>query len=147
LSKSLGILLVEDERLILDVAQDMLEESGYLVRTASCGLDAIDIMSRPSLGFSALVTDVRLGAGPDGWELARHARRLRSDIAVIYMTGDSAADWPVQGVPGSLVLQKPFAMADIVTALDTLLNRIEMKAPTGLKVRPPAMHSAAPDNP
>ena len=122
--KSVEILLVEDEHLILEAAQDALEQAGYQVRTATCGLEAMAIMSRPPLEFSGLVTDIRVGPGPGGWEVARHARRLRPEIPVVYMTGDSAADWPLQGVPGSLVVQKPFAMAQMVTVLDILLIRL-----------------------
>jgi len=78
--------------------------------------------------LAGLVTDIRLGAGPSGWDLARHARQTRPDLPVIYMTGDSAADWPVQGVPRSQVVQKPFAVSQIVTALSTILTEADTDA-------------------
>ena len=37
------------------------------------------------------------------------------------MTGDSAADWSAEGVPNSVMLQKPFAEAQLLTAMGTLL--------------------------
>jgi hypothetical protein len=47
---------------------------------------------------------------------------LRSDIAIVYTSGDSAGDWPSEGLPHSLILQKPFADAQLVTAISTLIN-------------------------
>ena len=73
----------------------------------------------------ALITDIRMGEGPDGWEIARRARELNPRLPVIYMSGDSAADWSAQGVPGSIMLQKPFASAQIVTAVASLINQAE----------------------
>ena len=39
------------------------------------------------------------------------------------MSGDSAADWASAGVPNSIMLTKPFAPAQLVTAVSQLLNR------------------------
>ena len=41
---------------------------------------------------------------------------------MIYMTGDSANEWRSRGVPNSLLIIKPFAPAQVVTALSQLLN-------------------------
>jgi len=131
LNASFEILLVEDDHLILEIAQDALEHAGYRVHVAKCGVDALDLMSRLSTDLAGLVTDIRLGEGPNGWELARHARRTHPEIAVVYMTGDSAGDWRREGVAHSVVMQKPFVMARIVTALTTLLTR-----PDIMTVRP-----------
>jgi len=40
------------------------------------------------------------------------------------MSGDSASQWSARGVPNSLMLSKPFAPAQLVTGLATLLNRL-----------------------
>jgi hypothetical protein len=53
--------------------------------------------------------------------VSRHARELKPDFPVIYVTGDSAADWPVNGVPNSILLQKPYAAAQILTAISSVL--------------------------
>jgi hypothetical protein len=44
------------------------------------------------------------------------------EMAVIYMTGDSGADWASKGVPKSVLVTKPFAPAQIVAAIAQLLN-------------------------
>lgn len=69
-----------------------------------------------------LITDVDLGGGPSGWDVARHAREILPDIPVIYITGGSADEWSAQGVPGSILVAKPFAPAQIISAIASLLN-------------------------
>src|ERR1700689_703795 len=71
--------------------------------------------------FSGLITDVRLGRGPDGWEIARRAREPIPNLPVVYISGHGSADWASKGVPNSLTLSKPFATAQLITAISTLL--------------------------
>jgi len=121
------ILIAEDEALIVDVLCDVLEEAGFGPQTSSTGSEAIKLLDAHAEQFAALITDIRLGDGVDGWEVARHARELNPAIPVIYMSGDSAADWAVNGVPNSMMLQKPFAHAQLVTAVSTLVNEARSK--------------------
>lgn len=120
------VLLVEDEPLILLVAQDALEGGGYVVLPVTGPAEALSALDELKGEFSGLVTDIRLGSGPSGWDVARRARELRADVPVVYTTGDSAVDWPVQGVPNSVVLQKPYATAQLLTAISTLINNADM---------------------
>ena len=121
---SVLILLVEDEQLIALSVQEALEEGGYAVRAAASGIDAISVLEQGSDPISALITDIRLGDGPDGWDLARHVRELNPRLPVVYMSGDSSHGHSSRGVPDSLMIQKPFAPAQIVTAVSTLLNAV-----------------------
>lgn len=114
------ILVVEDELLVRLTITEALEDGGYTVVQAADGAEAIALIdSTPNL--RGLVTDIRMGPGVDGWEVAHHARVKYPCIAVIYATGDSASDWSASGVPQSAILQKPFASSEIVTALANLL--------------------------
>ncbi len=80
--------------------------------------------------LSALVTDIRLQDEKDGWEVARRGRELNPTLPVVYMSGDSALDHTSQGVPHSVMVQKPFAAAQIVTAVSTLINKAPPTPPT-----------------
>jgi two-component system cell cycle response regulator CpdR len=66
-----------------------------------------------------------LGRGPDGWEIARRARELTPNLPVVYISGHGSADWPSKGVPNSLTLSKPFATAQLITAISSLLVEAE----------------------
>ncbi len=115
----LRLLLVEDEPLIRVALADALERAGYPTIESGSGQDAISQLELAS--FAAVVTDIRLGVGLSGWDVARFARQQHPRIAVVYMTGDSAFDWASEGVPTSVMVQKPFAIAQMITAVSSLL--------------------------
>jgi CheY-like chemotaxis protein len=117
------LLIADDEPLILQSVTEALESGGYEVLTACSGVEGANLFDHRHEEICGLITDIRFGSEPDGWELARHARSLNADIPILYMTGDSAHEWSEMGVPGSAVVQKPFADAQIVTAISTLLTQ------------------------
>ena len=121
---SLLILLVEDEHLIALSVQEALEDGGYAVRAVASGSEAVSILDEAVHPICALITDIRLGTGPEGWDVARHARELSPRLPIVYMSGDSSHEHSARGVPDSLMIQKPFAPAQIVTAVSTLLNAV-----------------------
>ena len=114
------ILVVEDEPLVRLTIVECLEEGGYSVLEAADGSSAIEHINQAEQ-LRGLVTDIRMGAGPSGWEVAHLAREKFASLAVVYVTADSIAEWSANGVPQSAVLQKPFASAELVTALANLL--------------------------
>lgn len=114
------LLIVEDETLIRLGLVDLFETGGFTVGDAADGEAAIDAIERLTK-LCGLVTDVNLGSEANGWAVARQARKKFPDLAVVYITGDSVAEWPSEGVPNSTIVQKPFADAQIVTAVTALL--------------------------
>lgn len=118
------LLLVEDEALILHTLEDVLTDAGFEVVTAIDGAEAIAALDNKDHAPAGLITDIRIGDGINGWDVARHARELSPSFPVVYMSGDSVADWPSQGVPNSSILQKPFASAQLITAISHLLNEV-----------------------
>ena len=115
------ILVVDDEMLLRIDIVDVLQAGGYTVNDCMDGDAALaEIDGRDVL--HGLVTDVNLGTAIDGWQVARHARSKFPTLAVVYITGDSAGDWPSEGVPNSLILQKPFADAQLLDAITSLLR-------------------------
>jgi len=124
LRTSLLVVVVEDEPLILEMVREALEEAGFEVLSATSSGSAEEKIEAAD-EIVGLITDVRLGRGPDGWELARAVRSSRPNLPVVYMTGDSAGEWLAQGVPRSLIVQKPFAVGQVVAALTGLLNELD----------------------
>jgi CheY-like chemotaxis protein len=123
------ILVVEDDDIIQNVVAEAMAEGGFEIVIASSGERAMELLDRSEGKFRALVTDVDLGRDKlSGWEVARHAREINPDFPIVYMSGGSAEDWASKGVPHSIMLAKPFAPAQLVTAVSQLLN---MGTPTG----------------
>ena len=123
------LLLVEDEALIADVLETVLSDGGFEVVTAKNGTTALQEIEADATRFRAVVTDIRLGVGPDGWEVAQRARELIPNMPIVYMSGDSTHEWASKGVPGSVLLAKPFAPAQLVTAVSTLATAADMNPP------------------
>jgi DNA-binding response OmpR family regulator len=117
------ILVVEDDQLIQSVVEESLTDGGFDTLIASSGENAVELLDASGAKCRALVTDINLGRdGIDGWDVARHAREIDPAFPVIYMSGKDAGDWASKGVPNSIMLAKPFAPAQLVTAVSQLLN-------------------------
>jgi CheY-like chemotaxis protein len=115
------ILLIEDEDTIQLIVEEALSEGGFQIATVKTGEEAVTLL-KGGQPYRALVTDVNLLGRLDGWEVARAAREIDPHFPVVYMTGGAADKWPVLGVPNSILLQKPFAPAQVVSAVSQLLN-------------------------
>jgi len=63
------------------------------------------------------VTDIRLGRGPDGWQLAQHARRRDPGLRVIYVSGDPDQDSTEYAVAGGVMLSKPLNVPQLLRAV------------------------------
>jgi len=121
---AVSLLLVDDEEMIVEILKDALEEGGFRVETCQSAEEALEALARKAAdGLVGLITDINLGSKLTGWDLGRRARELRPDLPVVYTSGYAADDWPAEGVPNSLVVRKPFAAAQVVTAISTLLNK------------------------
>jgi DNA-binding response OmpR family regulator len=124
------ILVIEDDQLIQGVVEEALAEGGFETVIATSGEDAVKMLDASDGKYRALVTDVNLGRDRmDGWEAAKRAREIDPAFPVVYMSGDSSDDWGSKGVPNSIMLEKPFAPAQLVIAVSQLLNASPPTAP------------------
>ena len=89
---------------------------------ASSGEEAFALLDDKGANFSALVTDITLAGPLTGWDVAKHAREINDKLPVVYMTGASAHHWGSEGAPNSQLMPKPFAVAQVVTAVAQLIN-------------------------
>jgi DNA-binding response OmpR family regulator len=116
------ILVVEDDAAAGDEVKRALEAAGFRVMLVESGEKATSAFDENAGEIGGLVADVKLGGNVSGWDVARHAREVDQDLPVVYVTGFHVEDWASQGVPKSMLVQKPFAPAQIITAISSLLN-------------------------
>ena len=117
------ILVVEDDPFVRAIVEETLTDGGFEIAMVSSGENAIDLLEVQQVKYGAVVTDINLGRDRrDGWDVARRAREIDAGFPVVYMTGASADDWASKGVPNSILLTKPFAPAQLLTAVSQLLN-------------------------
>jgi len=115
------LLYVEDELLIQDNVIFSLEEAGFKLAVADSGGQALELLALHGDALAGLITDVNLGQGPDGWDVARAAREAISGLPVVYVSAASEHEWTSHGVPGSIMIAKPFVPAQLVVAISSLL--------------------------
>jgi DNA-binding response OmpR family regulator len=111
------ILVVEDDHAIQSMVGNVLAKGGSEPAIASSGEQAVMLLKNRSIQFYAVVTDVKLPGRIDGWDLARIAREIDPALSIIYMTAANADQWASHGVPRSVLVVKPFAPAQILTAV------------------------------
>jgi PAS domain S-box-containing protein len=111
------VLLVEDNELVLGVAQRCLQQFGFEVVEATNGFEALEKCRRENGEFDLMITDIVM---PDmnGRELADYVRKEYPAMKVLFMSGYTG---DVLGRVGELstasILEKPFTP-------DTLLRRV-----------------------
>jgi CheY-like chemotaxis protein len=115
----LNILLVEDEPLLRELAQEDLRDLGHNPHSAGdfdSALEALD----SGADYDVLITDIRMPGRADGWELARLARMRTPEMGVIYISGFSG-ELP-QLVVGGVFLKKPYRLNEMERALSGFIN-------------------------
>ena len=103
------ILVVEDDDAIQAIIEDALSDGGFETDIVGSGEEAVKLLLSDQRQYRALVTDINLAGELDGWAVARKAREINAEFPIVYMTGADAEKWPINGVPNSILLNKPFA--------------------------------------
>jgi DNA-binding response OmpR family regulator len=117
------ILVVEDDRDVHLLIEAALNDAGFEVAVARSGEEAVTLLRGRLTAYRAVVADINLLGRINGWQVARVAREVDPEFPVVYTSGAVGDEWAIQGVPNSVMLQKPFAPAQLLTALSELLNR------------------------
>ena len=107
------LLLVDDERALLEVWSEILGDAGWTVETAGDGAAALEILTRSS--FDAILTDIDM-PGLNGLQLLRAIRARDLDVPVVLMTGNPRTETAIQAVEqGALrYLVKPVAATTLM---------------------------------
>ncbi|GAN54639.1 PAS domain S-box protein [Tanticharoenia sakaeratensis] len=118
------ILLVDDEPTIRMLAHDIAEDAGHTIRTAADADAATALLGDPAIAIDLLITDVGLPGGMNGRQLADHARTLRPNLPVLFITG--YAEHTVLTAndlrPGMYLLTKPFPIQTLADKIEDILK-------------------------
>ena len=116
------VLVVEDDGRICQLLADALEAEGIAPRCVSSDHEAYKAL-RSGERFGCMVVDINLGPGTTGFDVARFAREIDPQLAVIYVSGEiTETSFKAFGVPGSLFLQKPFLPSDLLERVRMLMG-------------------------
>lgn len=115
------VLLVEDDVLVAELVDEALRESGLDVETTNSGREAVARIEAEPRSFSVLVTDINLGEGVTGFDVAARARALNPDVKVVYVTGLPSNIYSAEDE--ALMFPKPFDPLDLARQVRMLLGR------------------------
>jgi len=128
-SKSSGatLLVVEDEKLILNSLKTMLTGAGYKVRTASSGDQAWKLLSQ-NTNVDVVLSDVVMPGKLQGADLARNIQRAKLQLPVILMSGYTFSSGQEQNMEAvSQLLYKPIRKNDLIDAIEEALSMSRLK--------------------
>jgi CheY-like chemotaxis protein len=112
-ARVLRVLVVDDEQRLAALAAGMLRRDGHFAAEAASGQAALERLG--SEAFDLVISDLSMGEGLNGWELADAVAQLRPGLPVVLATGWGAgidvAEARGRGVQA--VLAKPFRIADL----------------------------------
>jgi two-component system, OmpR family, copper resistance phosphate regulon response regulator CusR len=115
------VLVVEDEPKAGDYLRKGLTESGFVVDLARTGPDGLQLASAEA--YDLIVLDVML-PGMDGWQVVQALRKIQQ-TPVLFLTARDDVQDRVKGLElgADDYLVKPFAFAELVARIRTLLRR------------------------
>lgn len=118
------ILLVEDEKMIRDLALEVLQMSGYTVLEASGPDAALEICRQYQRTIHLMMTDVVMPT-MNGRELAEQVAKFRPEVKILYMSGYPDDAVVRHGILNSNVafLQKPFSLDALARKVREVLDR------------------------
>jgi two-component system cell cycle sensor histidine kinase/response regulator CckA len=117
------ILLVEDEEAVRSFAARALKLRGYNVLEAAGGEEALEIVKQRPAAIHLLITDVVM-PNMDGPTLVRAVKRLRPDMAVIFMSGyaEEAFRRHDEKAEELHFLPKPFGLKQLAAKVKDVLS-------------------------
>jgi len=117
------VLIVEDDPLVREHAARSLNELGYSVTLASTAEEALDLLDRHP-AMQLLFTDIVLGSGLSGIELACEARRRHPDLKVLYTSGYVPGKDGLRSAlaPEAILLAKPYERSELIRCLARALG-------------------------
>jgi two-component system cell cycle sensor histidine kinase/response regulator CckA len=122
-TKSRTVLLVDDEKMVLDVGQAILQRLGHDVVTALSGEEALNKFAEHRESIGCAVLDLTM-PGMDGKETFMRLRELNPTLPVIIASG-LAVDQVLGQFgdrPPTAVIQKPYQIADLSAKIQSILQ-------------------------
>ncbi|MFC7516685.1 heavy metal response regulator transcription factor [Herbaspirillum sp. GCM10030257] len=116
------LLVVEDEPKAGEYLRKGLTETGFIVDWAQTGTDGLHMAQVGN--YDVVVLDVML-PGIDGWTIIQELRKNDNATPVLFLTAKDELDHRIKGLElgADDYLVKPFAFAELVVRIRTLLRR------------------------
>ena len=123
----LPLLLIEDERSVMDFMRTALERSGYCCIAANSAAEGIRLLQDGKNEFGGIISDMRTPGGASGADvhewIATHKPELKGRL--LFITGDTVNEDTMKALnrTGVPYIEKPFRVQELITTVDKLFGQ------------------------
>ncbi len=117
-----SILLIDDEKILLEAVSDDLKESGYEVTTAISGEEGL--RSFKILQHDLVITDLKM-ENMDGLEVSRQIKQLNPETPIMILTGYGSMETAIEAIRLDLddYVVKPINRDDLLEKIHRCLKK------------------------
>jgi len=121
----LPLLLIEDERSVLNFLRAALERYGYGCKTATSALEGITLLERGE--FIGVISDMRTPGGATGADVHAWIVANRPELKdkILFITGDTVNEETMKALndTGVPYIEKPFRVHQLISTVEKIFGR------------------------
>jgi DNA-binding NtrC family response regulator len=121
----LPLLLIEDERAVVDFVRIALERKGYACKTASSAAEGIKVLEAGQ--FIGVISDMRTPGGASGADvhafIVAHRPELKNKM--LFITGDTVNEDTLRALneTGVPYIEKPFRVQELMSTVEKIFGK------------------------
>ena len=121
----LPLLLIEDERSVMDFISTALERSGYACHTANSAAEGLRVLE--SGNFGGVISDMRTPGGASGADVHAWIVANRPELKdrMLFITGDTVNEDTMKAlqITGVPYLEKPFRVQELINIVERIFGK------------------------
>ncbi|HLY93107.1 MAG TPA: response regulator [Candidatus Angelobacter sp.] len=124
----LPLLLIEDERSVMDFIRTALERNGYACRAANSAAEGIRVLEAGR--FGGIISDMRTPGGASGADvhawIVKHRPELKERM--LFITGDTVNEETMKALQNTGVpyIEKPFRVQELINIVERIFGPAQM---------------------
>jgi DNA-binding NtrC family response regulator len=122
---TLPVLLIEDERSVIDFMRMALERSGYVCTLANSAAEGIRLLENNH--FCGIISDMRTPGGASGADVHEYivAHRPQLKGRLLFITGDTVNEETMKALvrTGVPYIEKPFRVQELIARAESMFGR------------------------
>ena len=124
-TQRLPLLLIEDERSVMDFIRTALERNGYALRTASSAAEGIRALEAGR--FGGIISDMRTPGGASGADVHAWIVANRPELRerMLFITGDTVNEDTMKALQSTGVpyIEKPFRVQELINTVERIFGK------------------------
>jgi len=123
----LPLLLIEDERAVMDFIRIALERNGYTCKTANSAIEGIKVLESDE--FIGVISDMRTPGGATGADVHAWIVKNRPELKnkVLFITGDTVNEDTLKALnaTGAPYIEKPFRVQELLSTVEKIFGKAQ----------------------